>query len=170
MEHFKQTSKQYFRSLSIINLALTLGQVFFIIITIGLVELGSLDLEMRELVSILALFILFAGGLSVLASYFVFKSKLKKIKQQADLSQKMFDYRAALIMKYALLEGPSFAAIVFCMLTGFYWFLAFSAVIVVVFILIKPSAHKAEIDLELNPNEVQKINDPECVIVNTSDY
>lgn len=165
MQQIKQNSKEYFRGLRIIHMCLILGQAFFMGITVFLLESGNFEVEMKELISPLAWFLGVAGGLSLLASYLVFNYKLKIARGKDILYEKMGDYRAALVVRYALLEGPSFTGLVFFMLTGFYWFLAFSLVILAIFVLIRPTAMKAETDLQLNPDEVRKINDPEMVIL-----
>lgn len=165
MQQIKQNSKEYFRSLRMIHLGLMLGQAFFMVITIILIESGLYEVEMKELVTPLAGFLYIAGGLSALASHFVFKAKLRIAREKDVFYEKMGDYRAALVVRYTLLEGPSFCGLVFFLLTGYYWFLAFSLVIVAIFILIKPTSLKAETDLKLNPDEVQKIKDPDMVIL-----
>jgi len=165
MVQIKQNSKEYFRGLRIVHLGLILGQVFFMLVTVYLIESGNFEVEMKGLISPLTWFLVIAGGLSLLASPLVFNYKLKIARKKDVFYEKMGDYRASLVVRYALLEGPSFMGLVFFMLTGFYWFLAFSLMIVAIFVLIRPTILKAETDLQLNPDEVQKINDPEMVIL-----
>lgn len=165
MVQIKQNSKEYFRNLRIIHLGLTMGQVFFMVVSIFLIESGMYEADMKELVSPLAWFLFLVGGLSLLASYFVFNRKLKIARRKELFYEKMGDYRAALVVRYALLEGPSFCGLVFFLLTGYYLLLAFSLGVVAIFIVIRPTAGKAETDLKLNPDEVRKINDPEMVVL-----
>jgi hypothetical protein len=135
------------------------------LVTVYLIESGNFEVEMKELISPLAWFLAIAGGLSILASPLIFNSKLKIARKKDVLSEKMGDYRAALVVRYALLEGPSFCGLVFFLLTGYYLLLAFSLLIIAIFVLIKPTIQKAETDLKLNPDEVRKINDPEMVVL-----
>jgi hypothetical protein len=165
MEKIKQNSKEYFRGLRIVHMCLILGQAFFMAITVYLIESGNFEAVLKELITPLAWFLGVVGSLGLLASHLVFNYKLKIARGKDILYEKMGNYRDALMVRYILLEGPSFCGLVFFMLTGFYWFLVFSLAIVAIFVLIRPTAMKAETDLQLNPDEVQKINDPEMVIL-----
>jgi len=160
----KQTSRDYFRSLQIVYYALIAGQVFFCAVSYFLNQTGKMDTGMKDrrdiFLVIVPLFVI--GGF--LSSRFIFKTRLTAIKNQDNLIAKMTDYRGALIIKYALLEGPSFFAIVVFLLTGDYLFLGLSGLIIVYFFLIRPTPETAVNDLELSIMEVQLINDPDCEI------
>lgn len=158
------TSKAYFRGIRIIHLGLMIGQALFVIITTGIIESGSLEAIFPELTTILGVVISVFGIYGILASHFFFQNKLKSIRQKDNLKEKMSDYRGALISRYARLEGPSFFAIVSYMLSGNLLFLILTGLILVLFGMIRPSIQKAETDLELNPNEIQLINNPESII------
>ena len=81
-----------------------------------------------------------------------------------NLSEKLIDYRSALIVRYALLEGPSFFAIVVYMFTGELMFLGMAVLIILIFLFISPSVEKAGNDLELGQKEKQMLADPNSVV------
>ena len=117
--------------------------------------------DLREIFLVIVPLIVIGGFLS---SRFIFKARLNTIKNQDNLIVKMTDYRGTLIIKYALLEGPSFFSIVVFLLTGDYLFLGLSGLIIVYFFFIRPTSEAAVNDLELSIMEVQYINDPDCEI------
>ncbi len=160
----RQTSREYFRSLQMVYIALIAGQVFFGVVSFYLnqfADFGAPGKELRDIfIYIVPLFII--GGTA--ASLLVFKNRLKVSAGKTSLNEKMTDYRAALIVRYALLEGPSFLALVVYLLTGDLLFLGMAGLIVLFFLTIMPTINKGVKDLELSPADEQLLNDPNAVI------
>ncbi len=160
----KMTSRQYFATQSLIHIALIVGQVLFAGVTFFLRSNQSVepDPELRQaflyIVPVLA-----AAG--IFASLQVFKLMVTKAKQQSSLGKKISAYGSAMIVRYAVLEAPSLFAIVAFFLTGEYFFLAISVLIIIFFFLVRPSREKLIEDLELNANEAALVNDPDAVIM-----
>ena len=158
MNTTQQTVKSYFLALQIVFYALIAGQLIFAFLTFYLIRLGLFDGEQAELrnifIFIVPVFVI--GGLFI--SHLLFKSFLNNAKGKISLYEKLTYYRSALIIRYALLEGPSFFAIVVYLLTGDYLFLGMSGLIVLVFFTLKPSVERAINDLELNSEETRRIN------------
>jgi hypothetical protein len=164
METKPQTSKDYFRTLQIIYIALIAGQVLFGLMALFLHQMIGLDAGLNDLKSVFIYIvpIFIVGG--YFASRILYKNSLKKAKSRASLIEKMSDYRAALVVRYALLEGPSFFAIVSYLITGYLPFLVMACFIIMIFFTMKPSKESAVSDLELNPYEEQSILDPDKII------
>lgn len=164
METRQQTSKEYFKTLQIIYFALIAGQVIFGLVTLYLHQIIGLDTGLQNLRSIFLYIvpIFIIGG--YLGSRILFKSNLKTVISKSSLVEKMSDYRAALVLRYALLEGPSFFAMVVYLLTDDVLFLVMAGLIIVLFFTMKPTKEHAVTDLELNPAEEQSILDPDKVI------
>lgn len=76
----------------------------------------------------------------------------------------MLDYREVFIVKYALLEVNSFFCIAVYLLTGDLVFIRMVVLIIIIFLTINPSKHKAAKDMELNINDEQLINEPDEMI------
>ena len=159
-----QTSKEYFKALQIVYYALIAGQVLFGLLAFYLIQTRLFDGDQKELrdifIYIVPVFV--AGGL--FGSGILFKSRLNLAKEKTSLYEKMSDYRSALIVRYALLEGPSFFGIVVFLITGDYLFLGMSGLIIAVFFTLMPTANRAVNDLELSANDTHTINDPNGVI------
>ena len=158
MNNIQQTVKSYFMALQIVYFALIAGQLIFAFLSFYLIRSGLFDGEQAELrnifIYIVPVFVV--GGLFI--SHLLFKSFLNNAKGKKSLFDKLTNYRSALIIRFALLEGPSFFAIVVYLLTGDYLFLGMSGLIVLVFFTLKPSVERAINDLELNSEETRRIN------------
>lgn len=145
-------------------MALFSGQFFFLLITFYLHYSGQftlVDSSLTNALMIVAPFIVM-GGLS--AAFFVVKNQLGAIKKSGNLKEKLTRYRATMILKYALLEGPSFFAIVCYLLTSHYLFPFLAGMIMLVFFINRPSAEKAMEELELSQEEIKQMNDPGCIV------
>ncbi|MEI6346593.1 MAG: hypothetical protein WCP69_01480 [Bacteroidota bacterium] len=164
MDQNKITSKEYFKGIKIIHLALAIGQAFFLLVAFGLVQTGNYEIAFQDSSNIFNYLVVIFGLLGISSSFLIFKNRLNSCKEKTNLIDKMECYRSSLLIRYALLQAPSFFAIVFYLLTGTILYLAIPVIIIVIFILIRPTHQKAEIDLELNSTEVQMINNPDALI------
>jgi hypothetical protein len=165
METTKQNSKDYFKAMDIMFFALLAGQFMFALIVLIFSQMGIIaggfDISVTNIfIGVLIVFI----GSCLFASNFVFKNKLKSIDAMAPLSNKMAEYRSASIIKWALLEGPSFLAIIFTFLTGNLIFLGFSGLVMIYFFTMKPGAEKAANEMGLDYEEKQRLTDPETLL------
>jgi hypothetical protein len=164
MEKKQITSREYFKTLLFVYYVLIAGQVIFGLALLLLTMTGNFDPEdaLLRTVFMYLVPILAIGG--IFASIKIFKSKLNVARDADGLTEKMNNYRGVLIVRFALLEGPSFFAIVSFMQTGELLFLAVSGMIVLYFFTLKPTREKAVSDLELTENDSFTINDPDAVV------
>jgi len=164
METTKQTSKVYFKALTIIHLALTLSLVFVGLIGSFLIFSGKMSNNMTDLNEVLLYIIpVFSlGGLFV--SNWIYKNKLSELKEKKDLIVKMANYRDILIVRYALMEGPTFFAFVAIMLTGNLVYLAYLILMILFMIYWRPTKNSVIADLELNLNESTIVLNPDSII------
>lgn len=139
--------------------SLVLGQIFFGAISVYLVKYGGMNIDQPELYQILIYVVPIIAIVSVLLSFYIFNQRLVALKDKTDLNSKLFDYRSALIVRWALLEGPSFFAIVSYILTGNYILLSIAVVIIIIFILLMPNRARFEKELELNWEENNLLDD-----------
>jgi len=164
MESRPQTSKEYFRTLQIIYYALIAGQVLFGLISVLLNQMTGFLSRTIELRNIL----LYITPVFIIGGYFggriLFRKNMNTARNRAGLLEKMSDYRAAIVIRYALLEGPSMLSIIAYLLTGDLLFLGMAGLIIFIFITLKPSSDKAAADLDLGPEDEHSVNDPDAVI------
>ncbi|HUM46467.1 MAG TPA: hypothetical protein PLD84_06050 [Chitinophagales bacterium] len=164
MEPTTQTSKEYFKALLLLHTAFIAGQVCFglivsFLVVSGKVNSGSADLSV-VFAYVVPIFVLI--GLS--GSNYIYKSKLSKLRSSNDLKYKMFNYRVALIIRYAFLEGPTLFAIIVALLTGNLIFLVFAGLLLSFMIYWRPVKNRIIADLGLSTEEVAIINDPDSII------
>jgi len=158
------TSGEYFKSIKIVHIALVIGVVFFILISVFL-QIKGFGTVAPEIDNILLFVVpIFALG-GIFASNFVFKKRLNEIRKKSNLKEKMEEYRSALIVKLALIEGPSFFAVVTYLLTGNYIYLGLAVILIIVFLIYTPNKTKFINDLELAKNESDLINNSESEII-----
>ena len=169
METTKQTSKEYFRTLSILHIALILGQVFFALITVFLI-INKIMIGQRDLSVILAYITPIFTLISLFFSNYFYKKKLKPLQESNDLKYKMTNYRGVLVIRYALIEGPSFFSIVVTLLTSNLVFLVLPVLLIIWMIYLKPSKYRVLTDLELDENEIEIINNPDEIIAEFNDF
>lgn len=144
-----QTST-YLRLLQIIHIALIAGMVLFAIVTLVIHQADSSPFTSKEIMDILLYIVpaIAIGG--SLASNIVFKNRLLEIKSVERLTEKLEGYRSALIIRYALLEGPSLLAIIAYLLTANFFFLGIAAIVILYFASLRPTREKIIYDLELD--------------------
>ena len=163
MEQITQNSKTFLRSLSIIHVALLFGQLVFLSIALFLklssdtIITNSFSFPFSIVVPLLVI-----GCL--IASKVVYTIKTKQVQSKDGITDKMQIYYVATIIKLALLEGPSLFTIVVFLLTGEVYFSIFTLILVLAFIVSKPSREKAIVDLKLNFEETALIKNDDFVI------
>jgi hypothetical protein len=164
MEQQPVTSKQYFKTLSIIYYTFIVGQILLIIIAFTSQYFMEKIITSYKIQGMITILMSFLGVLGFFAGKFLFKNDLKKISAEASTEQKMQSYKSALIKKYSMLEFISLCAAIATFLTGENIFLTFSLIIVLLFFIDKPSAIRAAKDLALSPEDSLRIQKPDEMI------
>ncbi|PCH71250.1 MAG: hypothetical protein COC06_02370 [Bacteroidales bacterium] len=164
MNKTEQNFIQYQRTNSILFIAMLIGQIVFTAITLYLNQtLGGIaeDDNIRD-IFLLVVPVFFLG--QMLASKIVIAKKLKLARSKETLNEKLFEYRSITIIRLALLEGVAFFSIICFLLTGDYIFLVFVGLIMVLFVINKPTKDKLVRELELNREEQAILDDPTAVV------
>jgi len=94
----------------------------------------------------------------------IFKRKIQATSGKVNLFEKMADYRSATILRYAIIEGPAFFAIILSFVTGDLLFLGIGTLIIAYLFTLKPTMERAIKDLELSHKEQDLLSDPNAVI------
>ncbi|MBN2637766.1 MAG: hypothetical protein JXR65_01615 [Bacteroidales bacterium] len=160
----KMTPANYFRSTKIVHIAIVVGVVFYAAVTliINTVGMGALLPEAGPLLMIAfpAISVVWLAG-----GVFVFRKKMKEILVKKYLSDRMNDYRGALVIQYAILEMPAFIAIVGFQLTDNNIYLAPAAVFLAFLIALAPTRKKLIRDLKLTREEAAQVMNPDSEII-----
>jgi hypothetical protein len=159
----QQTTQQYFKALSVLHFALITGVTLFIVIAYflrGAIAHGNneaLANIFQYIVPVLAFICIAAGNV-------LYKKRVNDIKNKKNLAEKLNDYRAAFILRDALLEGAALFAIIAYMLCSELILLGVAILLVLIFVFIKPTKDKLIKDLELSSDETVIIEDDNAVI------
>lgn len=162
MKTQSQTSKDYFKSLNVLHGMLLMAQIAFLLAAYfftdrAVVNNDELDAVFRYLIPVMVL----AG---IAGSNLLFKKQLAKLVEMTALKAKLTGYLSSLVVKYAILEIPAMMAIVAYFITANYLYLWMAMVVLVVFILDRPSMGRVIADLQLSLSERQKVENPNEVI------
>jgi hypothetical protein len=165
MDEFKLTSGGYLRSVKIVLYSLVAGLVLFALIVFFLNSIDALGNNTTDLKNTFLLLIpvFVVGGL--IASRVAFRKRLETIDRSSGLSTKLSDYRSALIVQFALLEGPAMLATIASLVTGEMLFLLFTVFIIGYFLTAIPGKEKIIRDLNLDLKEEAILNDPDHEIL-----
>lgn len=164
MAKVEQTSKEYFRTLTIMSITLILGQILFGLVAFFLMR-NQVTIDKQSQLYQLSIYLIPAIAIVGLFTGFkFFQYKLKSLKEEVDLKIKMSNYRKLLLTRYGLIELPSFFAIIAVILTGMMTFFMIPVLIVGIMIYIQPNRDKIISVLELNPNEIAIVENPDAII------
>jgi hypothetical protein len=163
MEVKAQTSREYFRSLQIVFYALIAGQFIFAMIALFIRQMRVIDtVDGLDDIFLFIVPLFIIGGIT--GNWLFFNNRIKASILKTSMVEKMSDYRAILIIRYALLEGPTLLAIIVFLMTGNLLFLGMAGIVIIVFLVLRPSPQRAVKDLQLNPFEEQSVLDPDKII------
>jgi hypothetical protein len=161
-DHSRPTPEGFIKSISVIHLALLAGQVVFGIVAFG--QSGKAYFGIRNTGDVLIFIVPVVAIAGFLAAYVLFQQQLIALRSKASLGEKIIGYQTALIVRFALLEGPSLLAIVAYLANGNLFYLAIAGLLVFYFISLRPTLEKVENDLELNFTERIEFLDNDEVI------
>ncbi|RWY57116.1 hypothetical protein [Mucilaginibacter gilvus] len=152
-----QTPTTFLRTITIIHLALAAGQVLFGIVVLSLNK--RIIINVRDTRDPLVYAVPALAIICFVLSGFLYKKVLSGgIRPDSTLKGKLMMYQTALIIRLALLEGPSLFGIVAFFLTGSLFFLLISLVLIGYFIYIRPTKDNIEETLELTYAEKETFN------------
>ena len=159
-----QTSKQYFNTITIIHTALLIMQIIFGVIAYFMKSSAMFqnsDLELGSVLLVVSV-VVAVGGIA--ASTFIGKAQIKSARQKTNLKDKLNAYKAALLIKLALLEMPTIFVLVCFLLSGNYYMLAFAMAILILFYINRPSVNNLVMDLELNQADRSTVESPNSIL------
>lgn len=151
------TPNKFIQTLTIIYMALLLGLLMFM----GFVFFqfsGGITPEIDTNDTLLLIYPVIAI-FALVGSQTLFKKLLASAENKSDLKSKLMNYQTASIVKYAMIEGPAFFGIIFSMITGNTAYIAIACVLVIYFLMQRPTRAKIESDLNLKGelrNQFQK--------------
>lgn len=140
------------RVLRIIFYALLAGQVIFLLIAFFIKDEFPHNEEMNKVFDYMVPVFLFGA---IFLSRYLYRMMISKSKNLPN-ENKIMNYRIAVIISLAVLEGANIIAITAFMLTGEYLYAAASVILFLLFMLSVPGEDKLKTDLEMSPEEISE--------------
>lgn len=153
-----QSQKPYFTNLRIIHAMLLLGMITFFLI-IRFVILNSEIIDNSTVTDELLLYLppIFLG-IGILSGWLFFKNLIKKSEGKM-LMIRLMDYRAALIVRWAIVEAAVLFALIMFLVYADRYFMGVALVGMAAFTFLRPDPGKAVTHLNLNEEDATAIQD-----------
>lgn len=146
-----------FKALQILHMAMLTGMTIFAVISVFLVIQGMVKVNVAAFEKPLQVVALLASVGGTAAGFALFNKRLKSIQVMDTAQNRLGAYRAAAILRWALIEGPILLSIIFFLLTGNYAFLALAIALILVFVVVRPAKPVIVFLLQLTEQEVNEL-------------
>ena len=158
-----RTYKNFLFTLTLISTGPPFVLIFFSVIVVFLHTSGQLSHteDLREIFLYMVPAFTIAG---LSAAYLIYKYTIGKINPALSLHEKLIKYQSACMVRMALLEAVGLVAAVATFLTGYFYFLICPLLIVIIFILLRPSVYGITEDLNLTQDEKGKLEGKDAFI------
>lgn len=156
------TPKSFIQRITIIHLALIMGQLLFSGVSYSLVETNFLSFDFGSDVFVMLVPAIAVSG--AFASNFIYNKKIGELTSLESLKDKVMCYQTACIIRYALLEGSALFGIVSYMQSGNLLFLIIAGALIVYFVSLRPTKEKIEMDLNFSFEQKTTFNQMDEVI------
>lgn len=151
-------SSSFFQPLRIVHAAILGASLLFL----GIVRFVLLDAQTIDGAVIEEDYLLYVPAAVMLAgivlSEWLFQLRVKKAREFPELAGKLNEYRSACIIRWALLEGATFFAIVWFVLHYDRYFMAMALVGMALIAFSRPTPEKTAKNLHLNETEREIIS------------
>jgi len=153
------TSKSVLTALNMIYFSLVTVMMMFSAVVLYITSSGSVEGDPSlTLIFRYVLFGLLPMGLG--AGYFIFKQWMQAIRPELSLREKLMKYQTALLIRSGCFEMPGMFGAVATLITGDLSFLLFTAIVIVLFLLLRPSIYTMTTDMNLTQQERSILENP----------
>ena len=137
-------------------MAMLTGMTLFAVISVFLVIKGFIPANkaLEKPLQVAALLVSVGG---TAAGFALFNKRIKTIQSTDTVASRITIYRAAAIVRWALIELPVLLSIISFLLTGNYAFLALGIALILVFVVVRPAKPVIIFLLQLNEREVSEL-------------
>lgn len=144
------------KALSILHFSLLTGQLVFAAIAYYLRFSGTMPtVDFGTDPTFIVIGIAAIGAVLTVLAFTMYNKKIAALRDNSlPAAEKMNAYRAASLIRWAMLEAPVLLAIIAFMLTGNYNLLIIMGIILALFIVTRPTIAKAAADLSISESEV----------------
>ncbi len=162
MENSEISSRTFFSTLALMHAGMVVGLVLFLSIAFYINASGGYEGNIELIVFIWVIPLVAVSGM--IASILVFRAKIQKARGIEDFVSRLSAYKTALIIRWALLEGPALLAVIGYLISGEILFFSIAVMLIMILLISRPSRKKLAMDLQLSSIEKILINDPAAMI------
>lgn len=153
------TSKSVLAALNMIYFSLIMVMTMFGAIVLYLNIYGNITHDPEfALILRYVLFALFPIGVG--AGYFIFKQSMQAINPSLPFREKLMKYQTAVLIHSGCFEMPGLFGAVAALVTGDISLLLFTAIVIVLFLLHRPSVNTISMDLNLSRKDRSILENP----------
>jgi hypothetical protein len=131
--------------------------VFFLTLSGDMTQDPELALTLRYV-----LFALLPIGVG--AGYFIFKQWMTAISPTLSLREKLMKYQTAVLIRSGCFEMPGLFGAVATLITGDLSFLLFTAIVLVLFVLLRPTVYTITTNMNLSKKERARFENPSSLL------
>jgi hypothetical protein len=157
------TSKSALSALNIIYFSLIMMMIIFSAVVFFLNTSGGISND-AELTLLLRYVLCGLLPIGLGAGYFIFKQFINSISPSISLREKLMKYQTAVLIRSACFEMPGLVGAVAALITGDNSFLLFTAIVIVLFLILRPSAYTITSDLNLTQDERTRLENPSSTL------
>lgn len=144
----------YLKSLTVLHTALLAGQIIFAVVAFALVYTGNFPNSLQDMGNIFFLLVPLSIIAGRLVGTMLYKKKLGAAVNSNITADRLNMYRAAFILRCALIEGPVLFAIIIYLLTNNTEILLFALGGIFLFTIIKPTKEKIMSELQVSESDI----------------
>lgn len=144
----KTTMQSQVRLLRILHLGIVMSQIIFVGVVIGLSEVFELKFNFEEdiLVIIIPVFIM----TFIVIANLIFRKLLEMARAEHDVSSKLAKYRAASIVRFALMEAPTLLSCVLFFMSDNLLYILCAGLMIIIQLFFHPTKERVASDLVMD--------------------
>lgn len=153
------TSKSVLTALNMIYFSLISMMGMFAVVVLFINT--SADITSDPQLTLIFRYVLFALlPIGLGAGYFIFKQWMKAIPPSLSLREKLMKYQTAVLIRSGCFEMPGLFGAVAALITGDDSFILFTAIVIILFLLLRPSIYIITQDMNLSQQERAMLENP----------
>jgi len=150
--------KSLHKGITMIYFALIMMQILFALVVYYLIYSGQLVAELdKESAQTLKYVLYVLCPLGVVAGHMIYRQNIGAIDATQPMQARFNKLQVAVLIRSACLEVPSLLGAVAAMLTGDPYYLLFTAIMVALFFVWRPTQASVAEELQLSPSEREAI-------------
>ncbi len=145
-----------FKAMQVLHRALLLGVFLFGIVIIFVRRVSKFEGVQTSTDKILQVTVLVLAALGIWIGFTLFNKRISSLPATASPKEKMSVYLSASIIRWALIEGPAFFAMIGFFITGNFAFFALGLTILIVLAVLGPSKINIARQLQISEKEIEE--------------